>query len=764
MIRPSLSRFFTKRNAAILALSLAVIAAGAFLFLPAVIRQVLEWKISEAVHRQVTIRKVYFNPFALELALRGVMVSQRASSDTMLSFDEFSVNVQSLSVVKRGLIVDSVRLVKPYVNLVRNKDLTYNFSDLAGSGTTPPEAKEQQAPFKFSINYIEVVDGSADLYDAPRNIKHTVRDLHISVPFLSNFPDHRASYVEPSFEATVNGTAIAFKGKSLPFDESHETMMDINLENISLTHYLEYNPVPFHFKLLSGGLDVRAKLSFKQFKERSPAVSVTGTIALKDVRLADMNKKPLIELSSFSMNIVSSDLVARTAHISNISLRSPKIYVEQDSNGGLGILKALVPAKPKNGEARETALTKGSLKAEPEPIPDIKIDKITLDGGSIHFQDESIRPTFKTSLLDISGWVSGLSSRQDSTSEFFLRGSFNRQAPLVIEGKINPLRKELFADIKADLKNMELPPLTPYSGTYLGYAMENGKLSFSLKYHIAQKKLEAKNSIFVEQLRLGEKVDSPKETKLPVGMIISLLKDRKGEIRLDIPVSGATDDPDFNVWNLFLQELERLLAKAATSPFALLGSKAGGGELGYIEFDYGAVQMNEQSRQKLDALMKVLSDRPALKLEIAGYVDPANDGEALKREHMKGLIVAEKMVDLSQKKDPPVSPGSVQISAAEYPVYLKKAYQHGKFSRPRNVLGIAKDLPDAEMEKLLLDSIQVHDDDLRQLASQRARTTMDAIMRSQTIDPERVFLVEPRSLRPEQKDKLRNSRVEFSLK
>jgi hypothetical protein len=195
-------------------------------------------------------------------------------------------------------------------------------------------------------------------------------------------------------------------------------MMDINLENISLPNYLEYNPVPLHFKLLSGGLDVRAKVSFKQFKERPPAVSVTGTIALKDVRLADMNKKPLIELSSFSLKILSSDLMARTAHISDVSLRSPKIYVERDINGDLGILKALVPAKPKSWEAREAALTKEAPKAEPGPVPDVRIDKVTLDGGSIHFRDEFIRPTFMTSLLDISGRVSGLSSRQNDAGGF----------------------------------------------------------------------------------------------------------------------------------------------------------------------------------------------------------------------------------------------------------------------------------------------------------------------------------------------------------
>ena len=103
-------------------------------------------------------------------------------------------------------------------------------------------------------------------------------------------------------------------------------------------------------------------------------------------------------------------------------------------------------------------------------------------------------------------------------------------------------------------------------------------------------------------------------------------------------------------------------------------------------------------------------------------------------------------------------PASVQFARK------KKAYRSGKFSKPRNMLGIAKDLPDGEMEKLLLASIQINDDDLRQLASQRARAIKDVILRPQKIEQERIFLVEPKSLQPEPKDKLKNSQVDFSLK
>ena len=985
MMKLSLSPVFIKKALKILAIFMAAIAITGFFILPAILRPMLERKMSEALHRRVAIRTVYINPFTLAFALRGVTINQRDSPEVMLSFDEFYVNVQSMSVIKRGLIVSSVRLVKPYLNAARNKDLTYNFSDLLTPGIAPPKEEKPKEPFKFSINNIEVVNGSADFYDVPKNTRHTVRDVNIAVPFLSNLPYDLSSYVQPSFEATVNGTAIVFKGKTLPFNESLETTLDVDLKDINLAHYLAYSPVPLNFKLLSGNLDVQATVSFKQFKERPPVVSLKGTVAFKDIRLADNNKKPLVEIPLFSISFLPSDLLAKTVHLSDISLRAPKIYVERGRSGELGILKAFVPAKPKSEEAKEAAplpvididalsindgmvlftdwqpvaapggageaaqgpakllvdkitfkggslstqkdkkgtvevslninrkggvkasgtialnpldletrvdignielthfqpyvaakadvllvdgrfFTKGtarvktaegkglfasyrgsaslnrlavrdslsnddlltwkslridSFDASFNPLyvrirtialsdffarivveedgtlnlqkivkkgpasdekpssppatehvptqagtpPDVAIGQVTLTNGSLSFIDNHIKPRYTANLVEVGGKVSGLSSKEDLMADVLLRGSFDQYAPLVIAGKINPLGKELFVDIKADFKDMELSPLTPYSGTYIGKAVEKGKLSFGLQYHIVQKKLEAKNDIFIDQLTLGEKIDSPKATKLPVGLAIALLTDRKGEIKLDIPVSGEIDNPEFSIGRIVLQVVVNLLAKAATSPFALLGSMLGGGEdLGYVEFDYGSSAVTEQNAKKMDTLVNALYDRPELRLEITGYVDPANDSEALKAGRMKSMIVAEKMKDLSRKADQPVSPGSVQISAAEYPIYLKKAYKNGKFSKPRNLFGFAKDLPDAEMEKRLLASIQINDDDLRQLASLRARAIKDMILKSQKIEPERIFLIEPKSFLPERKEKLRSSRVDFSLK
>lgn len=991
MPRPSLSPAFLKKTATRVAIALAVIAGAGFLLLPAVLRPVLERKLSEAVHRKVSIRSVSINPFTLAAALKGVTINQRDSSEVMLSFDEFSVNVQAQSLVKGGLIVSSVRLVRPYVNVTRNKDLTYSISDLmtAPAPAKPGEEKEQ-GEFKFSINNIEVKDGGADFIDAPKNSRHTVRDLNLSVPFLSNLPYYLSSYIEPSFRATVNGTTIALRGKTLPFHESLETTVDVDLKGVDLPYYLAYSPVPLTIRLLSGTLDVQAAVSFRQFTDRPPTVSVKGTLGLSNIRLAATGSKRFLELSSLTVSFLPSDLMQKEVHLADVTLRAPKLYVERDRGGELVIMKALlaqlgvgedrkepapadtgpapvididafsvqdgmlqfldwqpVPAAAEGEEAEqepasvlidavrvsarslstrkdrkgtlELALrvnrngsvrTAGSLglvpldldtevhvsgidlprfqayaaqrtdllvndgrfsadgtarvragedgalsvayrgsatvsrldlrdgrndegllawkllkfdgiearsdpfslrirtitlsdflaniiveedgtlnlqqiakkgpaaeekeqkgekeassaAAEPGTPPDIAIGQVLLTKGTVSFTDRHVKPIYTAGLVDMGGKVSGLSSKEDVTADVLLLATFDQYAPVEIAGKINPLRKDLYVDVRAVFKDLELSSLTPYSGTYIGNAIEKGKLSYGLEYNIAQGKVDAKNDIFIDQLTLGEKIDSPKATSLPVSLAIALLQDRNGEIKLDIPVTGSIDDPEFRIGKVVLKVVVNLLVKAATSPFALLGSMLGGEELAYVEFDYGASGVAAENAKKLDALVKALYDRPGLKLEVTGYVDPEKDREALRDGRMKELIAAQKIKDLPRTEGQPVPPGPVQVSAAEYPVYLKKAYKSGKFSKPRNLIGMAKDLPDAEMEKLLLASIQITDDDLRQLASARAREVKDMILRSQKVEPNRIFLLEPKAMAPEQKEKLRNSRVDFSLK
>jgi len=213
-----------------------------------------------------------------------------------------------------------------------------------------------------------------------------------------------------------------------------------------------------------------------------------------------------------------------------------------------------------------------------------------------------------------------------------------------------------------------------------------------------------------------------------------------------------------------MQIIGNLLVKAATSPFALLGAVFGGGEqLEYLEFDYGQSAIVTQNQGKVNTLTKILKDRPGIKLEIEAHVDMEKDKEALRQLFYDRKLKAQKLKEMVKQGKPAVPVDEVKVDGPEHPKYLKMAYKEEKFPKPKNFLGFDKDIPVPEMEKLMQTHIEIKEDDLRALAAQRAATVRDGILKG-GIDPERIFLVQPKSLSPEKKEKLKDSRVNFKIK
>jgi outer membrane protein OmpA-like peptidoglycan-associated protein len=170
--------------------------------------------------------------------------------------------------------------------------------------------------------------------------------------------------------------------------------------------------------------------------------------------------------------------------------------------------------------------------------------------------------------------------------------------------------------------------MSTYAERWAGYAIEKGTLSVRLKYKIDQGRLEAENQLFLDQLTFGDRVDSPDATKLPVQLAVSLLKNRRGEIDLQLPVAGTLNDPQFSVGGIVWRLLLNLLEKALTAPFSLLFGD-GGSESAQVDFAAGATELDAAARDRLDGLAAKLEDRPALKLEVTGHADQVADGAAL---------------------------------------------------------------------------------------------------------------------------------------
>jgi hypothetical protein len=399
--------------------------------------------------------------------------------------------------------------------------------------------------------------------------------------------------------------------------------------------------------------------------------------------------------------------------------------------------------------------------APPAPV---RIDTVALQGGTLEFSDRHLKTPFDTTFFNLGGRVSGLSSETTKSADVDLRGNLENHSPLSITGVINPLRGDLYLDLKIAFTDIELSPFTPYANTYLGYSVDRGKLNLDLAYKIDKKALTSRNKLFIDQFTFGKAVPSDKATKLPVRLAIALLKDRKGEIHLDLPVVGKTDDPKFSVWGVVLQMLQNLLVKAATSPFALLGSMFGGGEdFSAVPFAPGSAQLSKTEEGKLLKLSQLLQERPALNLEISGFVDRERDAEGYRNELLLKKMKGEKFRALVKegKNRPGQTQEETELLPQESSHYLKAVYAREKFPKPRNALGFAKDLPDEEMTKLIITHTVVGENELQALARERAEAVRAFLLKSGKLPAERIFEKSADIYRAPAKQGVSPSRVEF---
>ncbi len=635
---------------------------------------------------------------------------------------------------------------------------------------TPP--KTAGKPFNWLVRRIGVRNLNVEFTDRTRKEKPTFA-LHRLNADLSGLA---GPIMKPMPFRLVSGYGNSGRIKGDGRIDFAPFSLDGNLavSRIPILDADPYLPANLNIVLADGAVDAAMKVRLAAGKDGTLSGSFSGSAGVRQFYSLDaVSMEDLLKWESLQFDGISGRLSPFSLRLAGVSLDNfyARIIVNRDGVLNLQQIqgKAAAPAAGKPEAAPATAAAPPPLPqtaATPAGPPPVQIDAVTLQGGTLFFTDRHLKSEFDTTMYNLGGRISGLSSAPGAYADVDLRGNLENQSPLTITGRINPLRGDLYADLKVRFADIELAPATPYSGTYLGYGIDRGKLTLDLKYLIDKKKLDAENKVIIDQFTFGRKIESDRATNLPVRLAVALLKDRQGVISLDLPVSGRTDDPQFSVWGVVWKILKNLLVKAATSPFALLSSMFGGGEdFSAVTFAPGSSTLTPGDATKLQALAKAFHDRPALKLDVEGFVDRDRDAEGYRNELLLKRMKAEKFLALAKEKK--IQPGqtaeNVEITAADYPIWLKEVYKKAKFPKPRNFIGMLKDIPDAEMKKLILANTTVGDAELKTLVRDRVTAVRTYLVKDAKLEPERVFEKGGNIYQPPKEEGKTASRVEFGL-
>lgn len=569
------------------------------------------------------------------------------------------------------------------------------------------------------------------------------------------------------------GGKLDLKGAFTPQPLTLKTSVD--LSGLNVASFAPYFASSLNATVRAITLGAKGDAEFAAANGNAPMkAGWKGGVEVTDVDLQDrVNKDDFLNwkrlgLSGMNISVAGEKIVAG---LGDIALDDFYGRILLNAQGRLNVMDLVAAPGQAGGSITQDTQTPGRRAEPPAPaakggtgMPDISLNSVTLTRGRMTFTDRFVKPNYVAELSNIDGSITAVSSTNPQPAKVKVTGRVYTTAPLSISGVVQPFAKFLSLDLKASAKGVDLPRFNTYSAKYVGYPIKRGKLSVDLEYKIKDRALLATNHVVLNQLTFGDKTNSPDATKLPVLLAVALLKDSRGNIDINLPISGSLDDPEFSVGGIVVRVLLNLVVKAVTSPFSLLASAFGGGEeLSYVEFAPGSAALTEDTLQRIETLTKALADRPALKMDLSGRADPKTDLDGLRQAWVDAQIRLAKARDVAPRGKKP-NPAGVEVSGAERAKYLEEVYDDTDIKdKPRNFIGMAKSVPPEQMEEMLRSVAPVGDEQLRQLADARAQAVYEKLQAQEGL-ADRVFIVASQLDADGIKDEGLPSRVDFSLK
>ncbi len=513
-------------------------------------------------------------------------------------------------------------------------------------------------------------------------------------------------YLDDSGEIEVHSTIVS---------EPLAINSTIKAKAIDLSKFKAWFPSELTLEINKGFLSMQQEVMI------SDDIKAQGSIQIAQLELLDNNKMPFIEIKQLDLEQFQLDSKNKTIKLNNIKLNQAQGTLQISADKQLNL----------SGLIDTTTSTNANEKDDWK----IEIKTIEFMDAKTSFIDKSIKPQYHTELANLNGNIKGLSSSNLSKAKVNLSGVIDSYGKVSIKGKINPLSEKAYTDLSINISNLDLQNFNSYSSRYLGFPINRGKADFNLKYKLNQSILKGINNLTFKQLKFGNKTNSKDAVNLPLKLAVTLLTDGKGIMKINMPVSGNIDDPEFSYGGLIFKAFFKLITGIVASPFKLLGKLIPGGadlDLSAVQFQAGSALLQAGEEQKLKAMQQILSKKPNLNLELTPITNTKNDSIALRINKLLQLTGIDMVPDFTDKSQFPL------IKKFYNSQEMPKSWQ--QLSDESTSKGELK--KSALLEKAWNELIKKQDvkSELVQLARQRVLFVQSQLIEKYSVKQDKVFL------------------------
>ncbi|MTI13339.1 DUF748 domain-containing protein [Sansalvadorimonas verongulae] len=716
-----------RKTLSLLCKTLLTYSIVGFLILPAAIHFTAYKLAPNYLTVPLQIGGVTFNPFTLRLDLQAIQLGSDTTSP-VAGFHNLTVDLSWSSIRQKALVLDDINLVEPIVRAELRADGTINFASLLKpSAETAPPSKDEDSggePIPVAVHHLGIQKGAVSFIDfanteAGEPFRLTLNPINLEAEQLT-WPN---SHGDLSLNMRLNNSGDL--NVSNQIRDGLDTQTQIILHDISLTDIQPYLTPYLYSVIESGTLSGTAHLGWSPEKQ----LSANSDITLNKLKVTDSRNGTLVaSWNNLTTNGLSFSQRENKLAIKELTLNKPATRVVLDQHLSIN-LAGLVKVPDNAAKPEEDVAPTSETAATPM---EIAIQKFSIIGGALDFSDKSFKPGFAAPITDLNGEVEGFNSRSSQATSITLLGTVDTYSPVNITARLTPVKPLKNTDLSLSFKDIELTTLTPYSGRFAGYSIRKGRMDIALDYGIQNGQLNAENHITLRDLTLGDKVAGESATSLPLKLAIALLKDRHGRIRVDLPVTGDLDNPQFQLGSVIRMAVVNFITNIVAAPFDMLASLVSGdaGKMSAFALQPGSNQLTTHQQATIQSLAQALNERPQLDIEIEPTASTVSDAPILIQQQLQQTVNSRyhqylKKQGSKQKESQPI-PDSVMVQLLAE-LATEKGLKVPDQTIPALTEALVQSWPMPELA-------------LRKLAISRAHSIKQAIIQK-GVEPSRVYVL-----------------------
>ena len=623
-----------KRGLKITIIVLSVIVA-LLLLVSLLISPIAKWYIEkncrDLVGRKITIENLDMKLLLGRAKVDNFVLYEPNEVDTFASIGHFDADVSVWGILRKNIVVDYIRIDEPQATILREGD-SLNFDDIltffakksVESDTISIETNEadttatkpsQESGWGIVLHDIALNNGKVRYADDVLDIDWTMHHIMLNIPEidLSGKGANLELYLDFARGGSLDLKAM-FEQSSMDYD------LTCQISDYPLGVLMPFMKSAVNVGDVSGslGLTVHAQGNI----ENLMASDVDGAVQIDSVVINDVAGKELAQLNHFKTDIerinIANDYIVKLRNfvIDGVSARY-EIYANGSNN--FASLRATNESEENNQKQEETQEPDSVVQDAPKL--DITVENIVMSNSNFTYVDNTLPEPFALRLSKIRFKTPMFSTQGVNDIELFavLQGTG------ALRAKWNGNIATQNHDLTLTLNNFNLKDISPYSLSFFGYPITDGKLSFRGQNIINNSQLKGTNKLSLYQPTVGNKrSDIDAEFGIvPLKLAMAVLTDREGKAEIDLPISGDINSPQFSYGKIIVQALVNILVKIATAPIDLLAEAMGlnSDEMKEIEFDAWHYQFTPEQYDKIEKLSTIIAEEPDLRIRLQHEVN-----------------------------------------------------------------------------------------------------------------------------------------------